>query len=118
MARQSIAKTGRKVSRRNERLTPMDETSSSERISSRPVNRFQDRFSHGERDVKGWITELASNPAVRYIAGGLAAAVLTRIATNLSDRYPELSNFIRENVDNFEGRLSGLKDDFQSSARH
>lgn len=119
MPRKSIAKTGRKVSRRNERPEPMEDMSMDQGVASRSVNRFQERFSGVEgRDLKGWVSELASNPTVRYIAGGLAAAVLTRIATNLSDRYPELSNFIKENVDNFEGRLGGMRDNLGDSARH
>lgn len=71
-----------------------------------------------ERDYKDVLRELAANPAVRYVAGGIATAVLARIASNLSDRYPELSSFIKENLENVEGRLGDFKDSLTDSARH
>ncbi len=70
-----------------------------------------------DRDYKDLFRELAANPAVRYVAGGIATAVLTRIATNLSQRYPELSNFIKENLDNVEGRLGDFKNSLGDNAR-
>jgi hypothetical protein len=64
------------------------------------------------------IRELISNPAVKYVAGGIATAVLSRLATNMSEKYPELSRFLKENIDNFEGRLGqfrpGLSGDSES----
>lgn len=51
------------------------------------------------------IRELISNPAVKYVAGGIAASILSRLATNMSEKYPELSKFLRENLDSFEGKL-------------
>lgn len=52
------------------------------------------------------IREFISNPAVKYMAGGIATAILSRLATNMSEKYPELSRFLRENIDGFEGKLS------------
>jgi hypothetical protein len=72
----------------------------------------------GVRDYKELLRDLAANPAVRYVAGGIAAAVLTKVATNLSERYPEISNFIKENLDNVEGRLGEFKNGLGESARH
>lgn len=71
-----------------------------------------------DRDYKDVLRDLASNPAVRYVAAGIATAVLTKIATNLSERYPELSHFIKENLDNVEGRLGDFKNNLGDSARH
>lgn len=64
-------------------------------------------------DYKEILKEFASNPAVRYIAGGLATAFLTRIANNMSERYPEISSFIRENIGTLEtkfGHMNGQMD--------
>lgn len=71
-----------------------------------------------DRDYKDILRELAANPAVRYVAGGIATAVLAKIASKLSERYPELSNFIQENLDNVEGRLGDFKNSLSENARH
>ncbi len=66
-------------------------------IGGEAGNSFQ--FSHLAR-------ELISNPTVKYLAGGVATAILSRLATNMADKYPELSRFLRENIDGFEERLN------------
>ncbi len=58
--------------------------------------------------------EIINNPAVRYAAGGIATAVLSRLASNMSEKYPELSHFLRENITSFEGKLGQYRDNFQS----
>lgn len=100
MAKKTVKKTSRK---RNDKIQ--------ESTSSFPPH-------EGARDYKELLRDLAANPAVRYVAGGIAAAVLTKVATNLSERYPELSNFIKENLDNVEGRLGEFKNGLGESARH
>lgn len=74
---------------------------------------YSDRES-GSKDYKSMIKELAANPAVRYVAGGIATAILTRVATNLSQRYPEISRFISENLDGIEGRLGEFKNNLNT----
>lgn len=100
MAKKAVRKSSRA---RSERL----EDESGSRGSSKVM----------DRDYKELFRELASNPAVRYVAGGIATAVLTKIASNLSQRYPELSNFIKENLDNVEGRLGDFKNSLGENAR-
>lgn len=65
---------------------------------------------------KEMLKDLVNNPAVRYVAGGIATAVLTKVATNLSSKYPEISRFISENLDNVEGRLSDFKNSLNNSS--
>ena len=67
----------------------------------------------GEKNI--W-KELIANPAVRYVAGGIATAVLTKVASNLSARYPEISRFINENLDGVEGRLAEFKNGLNSNS--
>jgi hypothetical protein len=82
----------------------MDEDETMESNSSRT----------GHRDYKIMIKEFAANPAVRYVAGGIATAILSRVATNLSHRYPEISRFISENLDGLEGKLGEFKNNLNS----
>ncbi len=60
--------------------------------------------------------DLVSNPAVRYVAGGIATAILTKVASNFSTKYPEISRFINENLDNVEGRLADFKNGLNSNS--
>jgi hypothetical protein len=55
------------------------------------------------------LRELIDNPTVRYVAAGFATAILSRLATNLSEKYPELSRLLKENVDSFEGRIGQFR---------
>lgn len=73
-------------------------------------------FNLKNRNASEIIRELASNPTVRYVAGGIAAAVLTRLSQSLSEKYPELSRFLRENIDSFEDRLGQYRDDSSSGS--
>ena len=52
------------------------------------------------------LSQMFSNPAVRYVAGGIATAVLTKLAANIQDKYPQISQFLREGIESMEGRLS------------
>ncbi len=74
----------------------------------------------GREHYSQLIRELISNPAVKYIAGGIAASILSRLAINMSEKYPELSSFLRENIDSFEGKLGqfrpGVSGDRESRA--
>lgn len=73
----------------------------------------------GRRDYKEIITELISNPAVKYVASGIATALLTRMANKMATRYPEISTFIKENLDDLEGKIGEFSREFKGeSARH
>ena len=113
MAKKTAKKTTQARTPRKRGLeTPIENerTLSSSRKTSRTA-------SAGE--YKDVLREFISNPAVKYVAGGIATAILARIATNISDRYPEISNFIKENLDTVEGKLNEFRNDYgASSARH
>lgn len=70
------------------------------------------RRSSASGDYQHMLRELISNPAVKYIAGGIATSILSRLAQNMSEKYPELSRFLRENIDSFEGRLGQYRPSF------
>jgi hypothetical protein len=75
-----------------------------------------------EIDYKEILRDLYASPTVRYIAGGIAAAFLNRYVNKISEKYPEVANFLKENIETFEGRLSEIKQGLDSSnvsqARH
>lgn len=64
------------------------------------------------RNYYNFIREWSAKPAVRYVAGGLAAAALTKLAMNISEKYPAISSFLRENLDLVEERLTEFRDSF------
>jgi hypothetical protein len=51
------------------------------------------------------IKEVVSNPAVQYLAAGVVISALTQVSARLSKRYPQISNFIKENLDKVEDKL-------------
>jgi hypothetical protein len=113
--------TKRKYTRRNrsdrnlEDLPAMGEESFSSGARARAIG---DAGAYADRDYKEILREFVSSPAVKYVAGGIATALLTRLANNMADKYPEISHFIRENMDNLEGKLGEFRDTLQGSARH
>lgn len=78
---------------------------------------FSTGMSSRGSDYKNLIREFISNPAVKYMAGGIATAVLSRLATNMSEKYPELSRFLKENINSFEGRLDQYRPGFSGDDR-
>lgn len=123
MAKKSMTKKTRSASRSKYSDLPSmnteysDFNSGSNRKTRLASGRSQS-VGIGERDYMGIVRELVSNPTVKYVAGGIATALLTRLATKLSDKYPEISNFIRENLDTVESKLSGHDVGRSESARH
>lgn len=66
-----------------------------------------------ERDFGEILRKFFGSPAVKYIASGIAAAYLLRLANNLADKYPEISTFIKDNMDMLEDKLSEFKGQLQ-----
>lgn len=62
-----------------------------------------------EFDLKDKLIELSKDPTVRYVAAGLATAMLSRFANKINERYPEVSSFIKNNLD-LVGNRFGLED--------
>jgi hypothetical protein len=56
----------------------------------------------GASTVMQWF----QNPAVRYVAGGIATAFLAKLATNMADRYPQISQLLRDGLESVEGKLA------------
>ncbi len=76
-----------------------------------------------ERNYKNYrdtLLEWSERPAVKYVAGGIGLALLGRIAFSMSDRYPEIARFFRENIDTVEGKLREFRgiESESADARH
>lgn len=100
----------KKTQRRSRAVSRASEADMDMDMDTQRSERRSERSSEGsQKDYKAMLRELAANPAVRYVAGGIATAVLTKVANNLSQKYPEISRFISENLDGIEGRLGDFK---------
>lgn len=86
-----------------------DSSSSSSRRSSSSRSLPLNRDMLSNIDYKQILSELYTNPTVRYMAGGVAAAFLNRFANKISEKYPEISSFLRENIGTLEGKLNEFK---------
>lgn len=124
MAKKSVTKKTRSASgSKYKDLPSMEDTeytdfnSGSNRRTRLASGRSQP-VGYGDRDYMTIVKEIISHPTVKYVASGLATAMLTRLATKLSDRYPEISEFIRENLDQVGGKLAGNRFNESRSARH
>ena len=95
-------------------VTPvMDE--SDDYVDSETPRRASRSLSGGGN--KNMWKDLISNPAVRYVAGGIATAILTKVASNFSTKYPEISRFITENLDSVEGKLGEFKNSLTNDSQ-
>lgn len=70
------------------------------------------------REYKDALWEFMNRPGVKYFAGGLATAVLARLASGISERYPEISKFLKENIQDMETKLSELKKEDRGEPLH
>lgn len=73
-------------------------------------------------NYKNLIRNLSSNITTRYVLGGIAGMLLVRFAMKYYREHPEISDFLRDNFENVEGRLrqyrQNLSSDTSSMARH
>jgi hypothetical protein len=56
------------------------------------------------------------SPAVKYVAGGIATAILHRFATNLNTRYPQITRMLKENLDFIEDKLTEYSSGFEKTS--
>ena len=88
--------------------------------STRSV-RSSSALERNYRNYRDTLLEWSERPAVRYVAGGIGIALLGRFALSMSDRYPEVSRFLRENLDTIEDKLRefrGIEGQEGTEARH
>ena len=79
------------------------------RTTKKAAPRKKSTMTKSERSPKELFFEIISNPTVQYVASGIAMAALTKLASKISGKYPEISNFITENLDTVEGKLGEFR---------
>ncbi len=67
------------------------------------------RSGFDRQELLEQIKRLASNPAVRQIAGGIATVALAKLLDNISTKYPQMANLLRENMGTIEGKINEYK---------
>lgn len=110
MTNKKIKKVTKKMSRRSDEEMPDLNSARTTRRTSKAINI--------KSDYQDILRDLAASPTVRYVAGGLATALLTRLANNWADKYPEISTFIRDNLDNLETKFGISKEEVADTSRH
>jgi hypothetical protein len=53
--------------------------------------------------------DVVMSPAFKYIAAGLGAAVLARLANQTSEKFPEVSSFIKDNMNMLQVKIDEYK---------
>ena len=123
MAKKSTAKKSRSTSKEKYNDLPSmnseytDFNSGSNRRTRLASGRAQP-MGTSEHEYISLVHEFVTNPKVKYVAGEIATALLAKLATKLSDKYPEISNFIRENLESVESKISKERTIESESARH
>jgi hypothetical protein len=72
-------------------------------------------LSKGSSLSRTYISDLWAKPVTKYVVGGIGIAVISRLAMTVYNRYPVISEFIRENLDVVETKLTEFKESFSSS---
>lgn len=113
-----VKKTASKRSRNLDASRKNDDSIESSRTSTRPRTRARSNTQNFSSTNEGssYLKELIANPALRYVASGIATAVLTRFVTRISTKYPEISNFLRENMESIEEKLSEFKQNVEAGS--
>jgi hypothetical protein len=107
--------------RTNSKNRPTKGRTSTKRKTSQTLStadRAKDFLDVGDKDYKEVLKELITSPAVKYVAGGIATAILTRIANKMGDRYPEISSFLKENLDSLSGKMGEFRNNLQGRTHH
>ena len=62
-----------------------------------------------EIDVEEILNEFVQSPAFKFVTIGLTAAFLVRMAKRLESQYPEVSDFINDNIGILDEKINTLR---------
>lgn len=103
---------------RGRRSNTNSRRSSSDSILERSFDSFDLRKLNGG-GYKKVVRDFTRSPSLLYLAGGIGAYFIGRFAYRYYQNHPEISDFIKENVDTVESRLREYRGGSQEEvARH
>jgi hypothetical protein len=70
------------------------------------------------QDYRDIIKEMLMSPVFKYIAGGITAAILARLANQSEEKFPEISSFIKDNMNMLQNKLDEYKGHLQGHDSH
>lgn len=73
-------------------------------------------LSQGSSFSREYVSNLWAKPVTKYVVGGIGIAVLSRLAMTVYNRYPVISEFIRDNMDVVETKLTEFKESFSKES--
>lgn len=77
------------------------------------------RRNHRRRNshLKEMAMDIATHPAVKYMAVGVGAALLSQLASKAGRKYPEISRFLQDNIDLLESNMDFMRFEIEESSR-
>lgn len=91
------------------RVASSKRTSTSRKSKSGASASGTARSTNSNWDYKGMLRGWYEAPAFKYVAGGVGLAVISRVAMNMSSRYPQITTFFRDNMEIIESKLSEFR---------
>lgn len=98
-----MAKRTNTTNRRNNRTTPAERAVKTQKT-------INNDYKELAEDYRRLGMQLWKIPATKYILAGAALASLVPVTMRLFRRYPQINEFIHENLDTVEGKVTELKD--------
>lgn len=87
------------------------------RRNHRRRNHHRRRRHRDDYELKEIAMDIATHPAVKYMAVGVGAALLSGLASKASRKYPEISRFIQDNIDLLESNMDFMRFEIEESSR-
>jgi hypothetical protein len=81
---------------------------------------YKDKFSFNrpkkeiEINVEEILSDFIQSPAFKFVTIGLTAAFLVRMAKRLESQYPEISDFINDNIVILDEKINTLRSNFKN----
>jgi hypothetical protein len=81
---------------------------------------YKDKFSLNrpkkeiEINVEEILSDFIQSPAFKFVTIGLTAAFLVRMAKRLESQYPEISDFINDNIVILDEKINTLRSNFKN----
>jgi hypothetical protein len=81
---------------------------------------YKEKFSFNrpkkeiEINVEEILNDFIQSPAFKFVTIGLTAAFLVRMAKRLESKYPEVSDFINDNIGILDEKINNIRSDLKN----